>query len=416
MATRQEKEITGTVPSRKFTNIPGKGPDWTYFSDFEKPRELTPEEKGKIRGPGAEAAPSIGAEFARGWEEDPRLGARPQGTWDYETVKRTFPGMIDERALRQEEFEKLQEIDKEVRKDPRLQGFEDMPQMLNRDKFEQSVLQTIGGNPFAIDPVAEMNAATKNLPQLFNEVFEGKIAWADRGKLTKEQAEWWNEQKKAYRARVLSTAQSKRQTMIDQYNIAMNRFDYYEKTRNAALKERLAKEEALAKPTEKMKARGPDGLLHWFEWDPNKRDWIDSGRIATSLQEDVGLPPALRQAAALYKQLAPQQDPMMVWAVSMAMSNMKPDDPARSALEGMLNKGVLPGMENRADNLRKVIGRLLDEYTRDFAAKRGIATVTEKKDTEKKGAPEEEVTEEGAAGGKTEYVYDPKLKKAVPKK
>jgi len=358
-----------TPPSRRFTNIPGKGAGWTYLSDFDKPRELTTEEKRKIRGTEDVGAPSIGMEFARGWEETPELGARPQGTWDYEAVKRTFPGMVDERVIKQEEWERAQNTLKEVRKDPRMQGAEDMPTIFDRDKFEESVFKAIGGNPFAMDPVAEMNASTKLLPQLFERAFGGKVAWADRGKLNKEQREAWNELKKQFRAHVYDTAKSKRQTAIDQYNMAMNRFDYYHKTQNSILAQRRAEQEKAEKAPEQRKARGADGLLHWQEYRNGK--WVDTGQIATSIQEDEGLPADLRQMFTVYKQIAPKQDPMMVWALTMAMKGMKEDDPAREALQGVLTQSVMPGMEDRAKALLQAIGIRMDEYFKNFAKERG---------------------------------------------
>jgi hypothetical protein len=104
------------------------------------------------------------------------------------------------------------------------------PNPVNRRKdFESQLFQQIGGNPFLIDPVAEVREADKNLPQLFEAVFQGQATWADMATLTKEQRAHWQTVVNAYHAHVKEGAVSKQQQMYRAYKYGMEQFDWEDK-------------------------------------------------------------------------------------------------------------------------------------------------------------------------------------------
>jgi hypothetical protein len=100
------------------------------------------------------------------------------------------------------------------------------PEHSNRDRYEVYVFNKIGGNPFEIDPHEEVGKAMKNLPDLFHYVFRGKIRWHNRHKLNRKQAKFWQNAVDRYRAGVYDEAVSRKNTLMQQYNWEMNRFDY----------------------------------------------------------------------------------------------------------------------------------------------------------------------------------------------
>ncbi|MFC1579556.1 S1C family serine protease [Thermodesulfobacteriota bacterium] len=98
------------------------------------------------------------------------------------------------------------------------------PEYSNRDKYEEYVFRQIGGNPLDIDPMEEVRKAGAELPALFRRVFRGK-RWSDRHRMTKHQANFWNEYIKTYREDVYNSAVSRRGTGISKYNWMMSQFD-----------------------------------------------------------------------------------------------------------------------------------------------------------------------------------------------
>jgi hypothetical protein len=106
--------------------------------------------------------------------------------------------------------------------------------MSPRRAFEQSVFDHIGGNPFEIDVMREVDKATKqDMPALFNRVFGGRLIWEDRRRMDKKQADFWDNEVKRYRAYLKEMIDSDRRTKIDVYNQMTRTFDNDEKEREA---------------------------------------------------------------------------------------------------------------------------------------------------------------------------------------
>jgi len=117
----------------------------------------------------------------------------------------------------------------------------------NRPAYEQIVFKQLGGNPFEVDPVNELNRVTQaEMPNIFNQIFAGQVSWEDRGRLDPTQAKHFESEVKKFRAHVHDGIISDVNQKIAMYNQLMNRFDnerkYYEaatKKVEAQVKERL---------------------------------------------------------------------------------------------------------------------------------------------------------------------------------
>lgn len=93
------------------------------------------------------------------------------------------------------------------------------------------------GNPFALNVTAKTNEiAQQDLPQLFSRVFQGQVLWRDRHLMNDDQKKYWTEEVKRYRAHLDSRVRAEKQTAIDMYNHAINRFDNQAKEVEAARK------------------------------------------------------------------------------------------------------------------------------------------------------------------------------------
>ena len=107
----------------------------------------------------------------------------------------------------------------------------------DRGKFEKVVFGQMGGNPFEIDVIREVDRITAaELPKIFAQAFRGQAIWEDRGRLNKKQMEFWQDEVKRFRAHVKERVDSERRTKIDTYNFMMKNFDNEAKEREAALK------------------------------------------------------------------------------------------------------------------------------------------------------------------------------------
>ena len=101
-----------------------------------------------------------------------------------------------------------------------------------RGDFEKHLLKQLksdsipDGNPFAMNVTAKANEiAQQDLPQLFSQVFQGQVLWRDRHLMNDDQKKYWTEEAKRYRAHLDAQLRAEKQTAIDMYNHAMNRFD-----------------------------------------------------------------------------------------------------------------------------------------------------------------------------------------------
>jgi len=154
---------------------------------------------------------------------------------------------------------------------PELEGFVTPDySATGRQRFEKMVFTKIGGNPAKIDVMKEVSKSNKVLPQMFAEYFMGRVIWEDRGRLSKEQADEWEDVTKRWRAHVYNMVTSKKNTMIDEHKWMMDTFDSKATEYKAALKrERVEHKERLK---EWKAAREPGELVTFEAKERIKRD------------------------------------------------------------------------------------------------------------------------------------------------
>lgn len=110
------------------------------------------------------------------------------------------------------------------------------PDYSNRKLFEEHVMSELGKNPFELNPMEALTVADENLPELFQHFFGGRVVWNDRDKLTKEQAQAWDEVVKSYHAWAFEHAKMEKAVLTDRYNFMMNQFDNASKQYEANVK------------------------------------------------------------------------------------------------------------------------------------------------------------------------------------
>jgi|GEM_PF-4083974 len=126
----------------------------------------------------------------------------------------------------------------------------------DRTRFEQAVFQQIGGDPFVVDVMKEVDDATRqDLPELFRAVFGGNVIWEDRFRLNKKQNAAWQEEVKRYRAHVKEQIEGKVRHQKEAYKELMGRFDLDQKTKEALEKKKAEKDKAWAERTGKIQEK-----------------------------------------------------------------------------------------------------------------------------------------------------------------
>ena len=165
-----------------------------------------------------------------------------------------------------------------------------------RRRFEQQVLGQVGFNPITFDPNEFLAQSMQDLPALFNHVFRGKVLWADRDKLSKNEMDFWTNTVKQFRADVWQKAQTKQAQGTKLYNFMMNRFD-----KEAALKEKALTEFRKAPTTKNLWSPEKKAKTVW-QWDPDKGDWIDTGKLAEEPKKK-GMPQEVKDAWGFVKTL-----------------------------------------------------------------------------------------------------------------
>jgi len=125
------------------------------------------------------------------------------------------------------------------------------PDLSRRGDFENSVFKQHitpnmpDGNPFRLNVVAQTNVISKrDLPDLFERVFQGQVSWQDRHLLDDEQRKFWLEKTKEYRAHVNTGLKAERAAAISSYNQMMNQFDNARKEQQAATAAAESKQKA----------------------------------------------------------------------------------------------------------------------------------------------------------------------------
>ena len=109
------------------------------------------------------------------------------------------------------------------------------PDYSRRDEFENHVFKEIGANPFSLNPMDVLKETDKMLPELFEHVFNGKVSWVDRSRLSKNQAAHWENVVKKLRADSLDKATSFRNQKVQEYTFMMGQFDVARKEYESSL-------------------------------------------------------------------------------------------------------------------------------------------------------------------------------------
>jgi hypothetical protein len=172
----------------RFTNIPGKGPDWSMVEDFDTDRPTVFDDGGS-------------------YSRTEIVGPRSR------------PGRVQE--------EPSGDLVQQVQAD-----------WADRDSFEKEVFKQIGGNPFTLTADDEINrfAQSGGYEEMFNEVFDGHISWRNRAKMTPHQKDFWNKIVLREHAAIEKDTASKRQQMKVAYDHMMGKFDQKAKDMMAAKK------------------------------------------------------------------------------------------------------------------------------------------------------------------------------------
>lgn len=260
----------------KFTDDPTKAgqDDWIYLPEFDEPRGLTEEEKSKINPEEYEYSvperdpdePVFGPpppeylkeyintlyqkkEAAKSKEEKERVQIQIDSVikkWENNPYDFTIGGGAS-MLPSAKNVGKVSDVPKAMRAfgPPDKQFDNRFAAMRDRESWSDFVIENqLGGiNPFDIEINKEIAKADARLPSLFKHIFRGKVAWADRHKLNKEQRKYWNSVVKQYHADVEDRVINKKNNMIKKYNFFMNKRDNYVNEIEA----RMGKQEAIAR-------------------------------------------------------------------------------------------------------------------------------------------------------------------------
>jgi hypothetical protein len=262
------------------------------------------------------------------------------------------------------------------------------------EAFEQQLIQTLGVNPYQMNPMGEMNYRWKaEGPALFNEVFQGTVRWGDRSKLNKEEMAYWNQQRRQWRAETYKMLNDMRSAKIAEYENAMGNFASRAKNHATALELRKAEQKEASKmPDYKKLPDGKGNVTLWY-WDKKKRKLVDSGQKATLT--DADLTPQEKSIGSLVSKLKGSQIQNETAQLILAQNPELADDPTIQAmLGGPQNPDIKKAVEDGQAYLAKMALRRI-EAAQVMAAKKGdAAPVTGKEPTAKevqeslKDAPE----------------------------
>jgi hypothetical protein len=206
-----------------------------------------------------------------------------------------------------------------------------LPPAFDRNRFEKTVFEQIGGNPFMVNPYDAVVKSDSELPGLFNHVFQGRATWSDLPKLSKEQRAFWEDVKKQHHRRAYDRAKAKKDGMMQQYNWMMSKFDYAAKQQHAdeALEEkRRATQEAMMNKTPSSRELYNDqGIRTLHEYDPKRRTWVDTGKRTGVYALEDQVPPYIKQMQSYLNRYAPKPiDPTMMFVIAQIGAK----DPARA--------------------------------------------------------------------------------------
>ena len=142
----------------------------------------------------------------------------------------------------------------------------------DRDKFAQNVISELDADPFAIDPAEEVEKAMGQLPEIFKETFGGRISWNDRDRLSPQQADHWNKVVDNYRTWVFNRALGHKQTLRDQYDMAMGKFDSEKAAQQAMLEKLEQRQFNRQKLEEERRYQEQKQQIEWQREDKNAAD------------------------------------------------------------------------------------------------------------------------------------------------
>ncbi len=254
----------------------------------------------------------------------------------------------------------------------------------DRTGFEQNVFGQIGGNPFDIDPYEIVEQANAQLPDIFNQVFQGQVIWSDKDKLDKDQLKFWNAVQKQFHAHVFARAAGTKKMMTEKYNWMMNRFDNDKKTKDANLK----RIQASTKAPETRNLVNAEGNLTMHQWDRKAQEWTDTGKSTTKPPEAGKIPQVVTKAISLVTKSAKAISPELAMMVGL-----NPKLPEQQWFQSMMNEQASPEMRALLERQWQIINSFygLNEE--------GAATIGREDIAEKvaRGLPEPKMT---AAHGK----------------
>ena len=209
----------------------------------------------------------------------------------------------------------------------------------DRGGFEEAVFNNIGGSPFDIDPYEFVEQSNAQLPEIFNQVFRGKIIWSDRGKMDKNQAKFWNAVVAKFHAHVFDRATQAKKMMTEKYNFMMNRFDNDKKGKDAALK----RIQQSGKAPETRDLVNKEGKLTLHQWDAkagNAGEWVDTGKGKKVEPEGGKVPPVVTKALGLVERAAKNMAPEVA-----NMLDNNPDVAKIPWFQAMMNQEASPEMK-----------------------------------------------------------------------
>lgn len=316
---------------------------------------------------------------------DPRLGMNPQGSWDVDKMQRMFPEMFvqPETWLDPAEEAKKREgrpFDESKRYDPNkpvegvnkpagIMGGRVPPVRPSRDEFEKIVFQQIGGSPFGIDPYKAVVESDKDLPELFNHVFEGRAVYSDLPRLNKEERAYWEDIKKQHHERAYKETLARKQGMLEQYKWMMGKFDMETKQEQATFaakeKERVRQEAIRTKAPVMRAVYNEEGVQTVHAFYPDGRI-VDTGKRTGMYSLEDSMPPNVRAAQQLLNKFMPQANPMMMLAVTM----LKDKDPKTAGMfESMMNPQVPPEMKGAVTAAQQMVREYWKQFSGQFATR-----------------------------------------------
>jgi|GEM_PF-5780773 len=255
---------------------------------------------------------------------DPRVGMNPQGEWTTDKTKTMFPEMFQDTSQLldpAEEAKKREGLPYDATKrydekksvegyTPPGAGGAPVPQgPPTRTQFEEAFFKQ-HGNPFLMDPYAEVVKSDKSLPKLFNHVFQGQAVWSDLPKLSKEQRAHWEDVKKQHHARSYQAAVAKQKQLKGMYDMMMTRFDHEEKTRQYEEGKREKAQIRADAKADKVhdfslhEAFNDQGIKTWQKFYKDGRV-EDTGKQTSAMTLEDYMTPQMKYKAAEIKRLRP---------------------------------------------------------------------------------------------------------------